>query len=320
MNTIVVGLGADGESAAAVHWAAVEAHRRGWSLEILRAVQHPSTTNGGVGGWYPGDLVSEELLVDLDVFSGQELEGARRAVLADLPELSVRTSLVHTHPRAALTLASETAGMVVTGARHRKVLLGALLGSTSMHLAAHSHCPVAVVPGPAELAASGVVVGHDGSPAAEAALAFAADEAMVFGEELRIVHAGFAGADLPEAFDAARHLTHSEQRRAAQRRHLDEVAAAVRERRPGLVVRSELLNDHYVSQELVAVAVGARVLVVGSRGRGAVTSLLLGSTSLDVLQSSHTPVVVVPGGARTKVPANLGVTHHEFPAPAVASS
>lgn len=293
MDTIVVGVGEGGASSAAVQWAGAEADRRGWQVELLRALQHPSAAAAGVGAWYPDDLEGE-----LDALALADLEDAQEAVSSVHPSLAVATTLVHTHPRLALAKASETAAMVVTGSRNRSRLVGALLGSTSLHAAAHAHCPVAVVHAPPALHAHGVVVGWDGSAAADEAVAFAAEEAAALGEELLVVLAWFLAAVFPGGFDPQRYVARSQRQEADQRSRLDHVVAGVRTRWPALAVRSTLLVDQFASDGLLHAAATARLLVVGSRGHGAFASMLLGSTSRNVLQNALTPVVVVPDRVR----------------------
>lgn len=300
MDTIVVGVSEQGASAAAVQWAAGEAHRRGWRLELLRALQYPNTTADGIGVWCPDDLLAE-----LDGLAAGELEDACTAVHVAFPTLEVRSSLVHTHPRLALTQASGHARMIVTGARRRSALAGALLGSTGMHVAAHSRCPTAVVHAAAAPEARGVVVGYDGSAPADQAVAFAAEEAGAAGEELLVIHSWFLAQLFPGGFDVGRHLARSQHQQDAQRYRLERVAAGVQEQRPGLVVRWRLLVDEFASEGLVAAASAARLLVVGTRGRGAFASMLLGSTSRDVLQNATTPVVVVPDRVRVAESSKL---------------
>jgi nucleotide-binding universal stress UspA family protein len=293
VNTIVVGVGEQRASAAAVQWAATEAARRGWELELLRALQYPNAAAAGVGAWYPDDLLGE-----LDALAAGELQDAHDTVSAAFPALVVRSNLVHTHPRLALTQASGSARMVVTGSRRRSALAGALLGSTSLHVAAHSRCPVAVVHDPPAPQAAGVVVGYDGSAAADQAVAFAAEEAEAAGEELLVVHSWFLAEVFPGGFDPGRYVTRSQHQEDVQRYRLERVAAGVQDQRPGLSVRSRLLVDEFASEGLVTAAAGARLLVVGTRGHGAFASMLLGSTSRNVLQNATTPVVVVPDQVR----------------------
>jgi nucleotide-binding universal stress UspA family protein len=59
-----------------------------------------------------------------------------------------------------------------------------------------------------------------------------------------------------------------------------------------------VVGEGDVADEVAAVAerVGASLVVVGSQGRSAVRSVILGDTTRDILRRSHCPVVVVPPG------------------------
>lgn len=134
-----------------------------------------------------------------------------------------------------------------------------------------------------------IVVGVDGSPASQAALRWAAGEADLRGCELDVVHAWspivfapvtgmvptptLAPEDLErEAIELLRHALAD----AGSPRSARAVTAS------GGVV--EVLLSH---------AKGADLLVVGSRGRGGFTGLLLGSVSQQVAHHAPCPVVIV---------------------------
>ena len=95
------------------------------------------------------------------------------------PNLDVTTQLeVRESVAAVLTEASTHASLLVVGSRGRGGFAGLLLGSVSIAVAAHAHCPVVVVRGrPAETAAvvGPVVVGVDGSPTSVRAVDLAFD-------------------------------------------------------------------------------------------------------------------------------------------------
>jgi nucleotide-binding universal stress UspA family protein len=76
----------------------------------------------------------------------------------------------------------------------------------------------------------------------------------------------------------------------------------------GVPASTELLTGN-PADEIVAYAdsIDADVIVVGSRGLGAITSALLGSVSHGVLREARRPVLVVPGAApRGKVAVTGG--------------
>ncbi|MFC8277978.1 universal stress protein [Streptomyces sp. NPDC057271] len=134
-----------------------------------------------------------------------------------------------------------------------------------------------------------VVVGVDGSPSGRTAVLWAAAEADRRGRSLRLVHAAdtdrralFANAETIQAV------------REAGRDLLIETASTVQERFPDLDVTRELSR-----QEPVAALRGAAghrgTIVVGNRGLGGFSALMLGSIGLGVAARAETPVIVVRG-------------------------
>ena len=140
-----------------------------------------------------------------------------------------------------------------------------------------------------------VVVGVDGSAAADRALAFAVAEAQLRHATLRIVashepiilSAGYAGAWTPVPYDVGLRqvtVTHAAEAEAAVARLTCDAPVTVEVR----------VVDGHASDALLAASADADLLVVGSRGAGALTRLLTGSTCTEVVHHAHVPVVVVP--------------------------
>lgn len=78
---------------------------------------------------------------------------------------------------------------------------------------------------------------------------------------------------------------------------LDEAALLAADH--GIDVTTEVLAGN-PADEIVAYAdsIDADMIVIGSRGRGAIAGALLGSVSRDVLRESRRPVIVVPSSPR----------------------
>lgn len=97
---------------------------------------------------------------------------------------------------------------------------------------------------------------------------------------------------------------------------VEEVASLVRERHPELTVTPVLRMDD-PRQALLELAGHASLIVVGSRGRGPVRTLLLGSTSVAVSSQATCPVVVVrphhPGEVRRGVLVGVDGTDRSRP-------
>ena len=135
------------------------------------------------------------------------------------------------------------------------------------------------------------MVGIDGSPVSEAALAFAFDAAATRGVGLVAVHAWS-----PTAIDDA--LAPSMDWDAVTVEEdavLAERLAGWGQKYPQVAVRRTVVRDGAV-QALVDASREAQLVVVGSRGRGNATGLLLGSVSHGVLHAAHCPVAIVRPG------------------------
>jgi len=215
------------------------------------------------------------------------------AVRAFHPGLVVQSRVEPGSAVGLLLDASEHASLLVLGSRGTGGFTELLLGSTTLHLAAHASCPVIAVPAPGEQARErhGVVVGVDGSARSEAAIELAFREADDLGEELTALHAWYdvtrtgTGTMMPLGYDP--HEVAEEERLV-----LAESMAGWQEKFPDVHVRYRVVVGHPVGA-LVAEARDARLLVVGSRGLGSVRSIVLGSVSHGVLHHATSPVAVV---------------------------
>lgn len=164
----------------------------------------------------------------------------------------------------------------------------------------------------APLAAGSIVVGIDGSDDARRAAAWAADHAARERRPLVLLHATPATGPVSvmwldqAGFD---HVQVREAMRVEARGLLMAAAIRVQERHPDLEVVTRL-EDGDPRSVLHRAGEHASMLVVASRGRGPVASLLLGSVSAAVARHAPCPVVVVrdqviagPGGVVVGVDA-----------------
>ncbi|MFI6801823.1 universal stress protein [Streptosporangium canum] len=136
-----------------------------------------------------------------------------------------------------------------------------------------------------------VVVGVDGSPSSRAALGWAADDAVRRGCALRIVHVCEPWVyDIPLQTPPGFRDSVTESWQGV----LESAARLARERAPGLEVDAVLETGRPV-EILRRAAEDAEQVVLGSRGRGGFTGLLLGSVSLALAGHVAAPVVVVRG-------------------------
>ncbi|WP_112466129.1 universal stress protein [Streptomyces triticisoli] len=134
-----------------------------------------------------------------------------------------------------------------------------------------------------------ITAGVDGSEESLAALAWAGREAERRGLPLRLVHAWRFEAH--DAFDAGDRDT----QRQWVRDGLAEAARTVTERHPDLTVTTDVVEDGAVDG-LLAAAAQSEMLVLGSRGQGALVGFLVGSVGQQVIIEAVRPVVLVRAG------------------------
>ncbi|HZG90280.1 MAG TPA: universal stress protein, partial [Pseudonocardia sp.] len=206
------------------------------------------------------------------------------------PDLQVSPEVLTGMPVGVLTEQARGAQLLVLGTRGLGGLAGLLVGSVAVGLAAHAACPVVVVRGEVREGRSElpVVVGVDGSPTSEAAVAFAFDAAAGRGVPLVAVHTWAQTAFDAEVaamidWDA---VARDEQEVLAGR------LAGWGQKYPDVEVRPVVARDG-AAHALVEQSRTAQLVVVGSRGRGNAAGLLLGSVSHGVLHRSRCPVAVV---------------------------
>jgi nucleotide-binding universal stress UspA family protein len=283
-NEIAVGFNGSTSSREAALWAADEAHARATSLRIISRYEIPATGEAG------GPFVISEVMDCLSQQTTDAADALSSAITEKYPDLKVVLDVTLGAARTGLIHDLDPSSLLVVGSTSHDGLTGFFLGSTARWATRHSPCPVVIVRGAATRGRPDrIVVGVDGSGAAGRALQWAADEADLHQVELVVVHSWlypYIGAD----------PSHSQGRDISE---VDaacvlEAAVANAGERCGANVSGLLVEKSPASGLLETVRDGD-LLVLGSRGRGAIAAGLLGSTVNSVVEHIVVPVVVIRG-------------------------
>ncbi|MFJ8113319.1 universal stress protein [Streptomyces sp. NPDC096132] len=280
---IVVGVDPDPSKRLALAWAADEADRRGLPVRLVQAQGVPT------GGYRSGEVRPswEEWNRALHEAGAEVLKAAVDFVESRRPAVEVSTVLAEGEPAWVLREEARNASLVVVGSWHlstRRELFTST--AVALPLTAHAPCPVVVVPEPEHItqAPAYFVVGVDGSPHSAAAVDLAFEEAALRGAVLRALyvwHPPLLGVLDEDA--AVREC----------RRVLSETVAGRTATHPEVELHHEVVRGHPV-RVLTEASEHALGLVVGTRGHGGFTGMLLGSVSQGVLHHAHCPVITVP--------------------------
>ena len=265
-----------------VRWAASAGSRQGRTVEIVSVVDEPVALH------YGEEVNTAQAYTEASrEFAETALEIAKSTALEVAPALPVDTAVLDGRPALVLRDLTGKAQTLVMGRRGLGEVEALLLGSVSADVSAHAQCPVVVVPenptttGP-------VVVGVDGSEISAGATvaAFAiADELDV---DLIAVHSyvdAVPSLDLREE-DKQSLVT-------AAQDLLDARLADLEKTYPNVTVDKVVSGNESASQILES-ADDAQLIVVGTRGLGGFTGMLIGSTSQAVLHAALCAVMVVP--------------------------
>jgi nucleotide-binding universal stress UspA family protein len=149
--------------------------------------------------------------------------------------------------------------------------------------------------GPGPAAAGSIVVGHDGSPEAQAALDTALELAHALGATVLVVRTwSLDTAPSGVVFHDGYAASFAEIGEAVHGRLRTETASRIGSR-AGLDVQLRSVLGQ-PAETLIALSRDARMLVVGSRGLGGVAGMVLGSVSDRCVRHARCPILVVPRG------------------------
>jgi len=280
---ITVGFDGSPEATEALRWGTQEATVRDCGLEIVTSYHLPLASDINAV-WVPLEAYGQA-----EQAANGELERACDGVKAEHPELALSTDL-RAGPPGSILVEDSAADqeMIVLGASSHRGAAAFWLGSTPRSVVRRAHCPVVVVRGVSGRGGPDrVVVGVDGSEPSRRAVRWAAAEADLHGVALHIVHAW----EYPYALATTRESQGRDLTRVAAANVLDEALGVAREA-CGRDVTGQLVESGPASGLLGALRDGD-MLVLGSRGRGAVRAGMFGSTVNSVLDQAAVPVVVL---------------------------
>ena len=280
-NAVLVAIDDEDPDEMLLGWAAEQAEARGTRLVVCHMCE-----------WQEG----RQAPTPMDESNGRDLTVGPERVVADAlkvvraahPDLPVTGALGTGRPARGLLEAADEAAMVVVGARGTGGFPRLLIGSISGQVAEHASCPVAVFR-PARPGATDVVVGIDGSPQAARALELGLAEARRTGGTLIALHAlrlpPGAGAAAPNpGVNLADH-------REMAVKGLNDVLGDIEARNPDVKIERRV-EPGPPARKLLEAAEDAATLVVGARGLGGFTGLIVGSVSQQVMRHAHCPVLV----------------------------
>ncbi|MBX6748327.1 MAG: universal stress protein [Micromonosporaceae bacterium] len=279
---LIVGVDGSPEAERALAWAATEAARRRSELLVVHTYD-----------WYEletqtpmGAPFADEVRRRADALVAEAVATARRIA----PGVAVRGQAMLGQAAHTLVTASADGATIVVGNRGRGGVRSLLLGSVSQKVAVHAHGPVVIVRGRPDADLGDIVVGVDGSPQSQHALQAAFEEAVIHDVGLVAVRAYSLLATTYAPYMVG-YVEDPHERWEAEMAALRDDVATVAEKYPEVPV-SHIAVEGHPGVVLTQRSAEARLVVVGSRGHGGFSGLLLGSVGLHLIHHAQCPVLI----------------------------
>lgn len=289
MGLITVGMDESVCAADALRWAVAEGETRGWPVHAVLAWTFLRQHHADRSSRHDPEYAEADAAAALEAYVADAIgtEGAA----------ALRLEVVTERAPAALLEASSGSSLLVVGSHGYGGIAGLVMGSVSQACLHKSTIPVAVIrrsdEGRAgrEVTPGKVVVGVDGSDTARRALEWGIDRARASDGWVEVVHSwmlpaayGYPTLDVPDL------STYEESARSLVADLIESVDAS------GLSqpVESVVTGGTSAAGLLTERSEDAELLVVGSRGIGGFSGMVIGSVAHHLAHHAPCPLVVIP--------------------------
>ncbi len=228
----------------------------------------------------------------VDADSDAALTTAADAVHAARPDVAVERTVGSGRTADALMQRSESARVLVLGHTTTTEWESMITRSDVVHTANHAPCPVATwrgEPAPAAVDDRPVVVGVDGTDLSSKAVEHAFEFADLAGAPLVAVHTWKEHSTL--TYGEASRFSDWSAFREHRTAMLAENLAGLSEQYPDVEVTYSVERGK-PDVVLLEQSANAQLVVVGSHGRGALASAVVGSTSQGLIHHAKCPVLI----------------------------
>ncbi|WP_022870276.1 universal stress protein [Yaniella halotolerans] len=298
---VVVGFDGSPHAQHALRWAARAATRRNMPLTVASAYLFPYSDYLHSVAPGPDDDVSQRIADGM-------LAEAKQLLKDDGHQGEVDYLAIIGDATAGLVSVSADAELLVVGRRGLGRFWGRVLGSVAAALPAYAHCPTVVVHSPDEVERKAgdlserpdtardtrdICVGVDSSAHARHAALTAAQEAKRLGVGLEVVHAQPPFTGTSSVWYLQQHEDLEQQTTQNTLEFLAEEIEFLQEQVPGVDMKPTAMRGA-PAEVMIECSERSQLTVLGTRGRGGFTSLLLGSVSCTTLAHARGAIMVVP--------------------------